>query len=57
MPELLAPWKMTLMGRFLSPGESLPTVDFSAAPGWLELPAPWVGLPELLVLYRGRTTF
>jgi hypothetical protein len=34
MAELLAPWEVTLMGRFLISGESLPPVDFfSAAPG------------------------
>jgi hypothetical protein len=37
------------MGRFLTTVESLPHLDFSAAQGWLDLPAPWVGLPELLL--------
>jgi hypothetical protein len=46
--ELLAPWEATVMGIFLTTGYSLPPVDFSAASGWLELPAPWVNLPELL---------
>jgi hypothetical protein len=40
-----------LDGMFLTTGESLPAVDFSAAPGLLELPAPWVGFPELLAPY------
>jgi hypothetical protein len=31
MPELLAPWEVTLMGRIVTAGESLPPVDFSAA--------------------------
>lgn len=51
MLELLVPWEVTLMGRFLSTGEFLPPVDFSAVPDWLELPAPWVNLPELLAPY------
>jgi hypothetical protein len=36
------------MGVFLTTVESLLPVDFSAALGWLELPALWVGLLELL---------
>jgi hypothetical protein len=51
VPKLLNPWKVILMGRFLTIGEFLSPVDFSAAPGWLELPAPWVDLPELLAPY------
>jgi hypothetical protein len=48
MPELLASWEMTLMGRVLTTGKSLLPVDFSAAPGLLKLSASQVGLPELL---------
>jgi hypothetical protein len=40
-----------LMSRSLTVGKSLSPVDFPSAPGWLELPAPWVGLPELLSRY------
>jgi hypothetical protein len=49
MPELLAPWEMTLMGRFLT-GKQVPAtpIDFSGAPGWQELSASQVGFPELL---------
>jgi hypothetical protein len=45
MLELLAFWEVTLIG------ESLLTVNFSAAPAWLELPALWVGLLGLLAPY------
>jgi hypothetical protein len=48
VPELLAPCELNLMVRFLTPGESLPPVDFSTAIRLLELLAPWVSLPELL---------
>jgi len=57
VPELLAPWEVTLMARFLTSGESLSHVDFSADPGWLELPAPLAGLPELLAPYQEKSTF
>jgi hypothetical protein len=40
-----------MMSMFLMTGESLSPVNYSAIPGWLELPAPWVGLPELLGVY------
>jgi hypothetical protein len=36
------------MGTFLTVGESFFVVDFSAAPGWLKLPAPYLGFPQLL---------
>jgi hypothetical protein len=39
------------MAKFLTSGDSLPLVDFSAVTNWLELPAPWNGLPELLDPY------
>jgi hypothetical protein len=48
MPQLLASWKVTLIGSFLTTGKSLPSV-FSAATGWLDLPS--LGLPELLASY------
>jgi hypothetical protein len=51
MQELLDPLEVTFMGRFLTIGESLSIVNFSATPSWLELPAPWVSLPELLAPY------
>jgi hypothetical protein len=51
MSELLAPWEVTLMGRFLSAGEFRLPVNLSVAPGWLELPALWVDLPELPTPY------
>jgi hypothetical protein len=57
MPELLAPWKETLMGRILTAGYLLLPFDFSAAPGLLELPAFWVGLPQLMAPYLERSTF
>jgi hypothetical protein len=51
MPELLAHRELIFAGRFLTTGESLPLVDFSAALRWLELPVFWVGLSELLAFY------
>jgi hypothetical protein len=36
VPELLATWEETFMGRFLTSRESLPSVDFSTVPGRLE---------------------
>jgi hypothetical protein len=45
------------MGGFLTTGETLPPVDISAAPGWLELSAHWFGLPELLATYREISAF
>jgi hypothetical protein len=51
MSKLLAALEVTLMGRFLITVESLPSFDFPAAPGCLELLAPWFGLSELLASY------
>jgi hypothetical protein len=51
MPELLAPREVTSIGskcRFLTTGEYLPPVVFSASPGWLILSAPRGGMLELL---------
>jgi hypothetical protein len=51
MSELLAPKEVTSVefeGRFLTIGESLPPVVFSASPGWLILPAHCGGMPEPL---------
>jgi hypothetical protein len=45
---------VTFVDRFFVTGESLPLVDFSPAMGWLELPALWIGLPELLATERGQ---
>jgi hypothetical protein len=46
-----------LTSRSLTVGKSLSPVDFPSAPGWLELLAPWVGLPELLSRYWEQSNF
>jgi hypothetical protein len=51
MPELLVPWEMNLMGRFVTADKSLSLDDFSATSGWLEVPSPGVCLSELLARY------
>jgi hypothetical protein len=39
---------MDNVGRFLTTGESLSPVVFSASPGWVVLPDSYGGMPELL---------
>jgi hypothetical protein len=46
-----------LDGRCFTTFDSLHAVDFSAAPGWLELPVPWFILAELLAPYWEKATF
>jgi hypothetical protein len=65
MSELLAPcwewstikWRLCNRGRFLTTGEPLPPVVFSAFPGWLILSAPWDGMPELLAPCWEESTY
>jgi hypothetical protein len=53
VPELLAPSEVTLMGRFLTTGESLLPVGFSAVSHWLELPAPLLVCPDFWIPTEG----
>jgi hypothetical protein len=60
MPEPQAPRKVTSINskvRFLTTGEPLPPVVFSASMSWLILSAPWGGIPELLAPCWEESTY
>jgi hypothetical protein len=54
MTELLTTWEVTIIGdvgRFLTASESLLPVDSLAFLGWLVLPVPHGGMPEVLAAH------